>query len=117
MVRVSQIKDNRRVRSASASVRVGCSEVDASVEVQRSIGIDVDIQCLVISGRVDQPDRAGLHKIVGDDDVLLVGSHFYVVGPYGWLILVRVVQSLGIVKIGYVKGCDMVRSRDGGYMG
>ena len=43
VVRISQIKDNGRVGLPSASVRVGCSEVNASVEVQRPIGIDVNV--------------------------------------------------------------------------
>ena len=56
VVWISQIKDNGGVRSTSTTVRIWCSEVDASVEVQRSIGIDVNIQRLVIRWCVDQAD-------------------------------------------------------------
>ena len=116
MVWISQIKDNGRVGLPSAAVRIRSREVDASVEVQRPVGIDVNIQCLEIGGCVDIADRASLHKVVGDDDVLLVGSYFDVVRPNAWLNLVRIVQTLWVFKVGYVQSGDVVRSRDGCFM-
>ena len=105
------------MRLSSAPVSVGAGEVNASIEVQRSIGIDVDIQSLEVRGCVDIADVASLDKVVGDDDVLLVGSHLDVVRPYGWLVLVWVVQALWIVKVGDVERGDVVCSCDGCFLG
>lgn len=116
MVWISQIKDNGRVGLPSTPIGIRSREVDASVEVQRPIGIDVNIQSLVISRCVDIADLASLHEVVGDDDVLLVGSNFDVVRPYAWLNLVRIVQALWVVKVGYVQSGDMVRSCDGCFL-
>ena len=101
---------------SSTSVGVGCSKVDAPVKVQRAIGVDVDIQSLVVSGCVDVADVASLHEVVGNDDVLLVGSHFDVVRSDAWLVLVWVVQALWVVEVGDVERSNVVRSCDGCYI-
>ena len=105
------------MRLPSAPIGVGAGEVNASVEVQRPIRIDVDVQSLEVGGCVDVANVASLDKIVGNDDVLLVGSHLDVVRPYGWLGLVWVVQALWVVEVGDVQRGDVVRSCDGCFLG
>lgn len=54
-----------------------------------------------------------MHKVVGNDDVFLIRRHLDIMWTDGWLIIVRVVQALWVVEIGYVQSGDVVRSSDG----
>jgi hypothetical protein len=101
------------MRSSTSTVAKGSLKVNASVEVQSSICCDINIQALIIGGGVDQTDLAGLDKVVGHDNVFLVGSDLDVVGANGWLDLVGVVEALDIVQIGYVEGGDVVGGCEG----
>jgi hypothetical protein len=88
-------------------------KVNGAVEVQASIRVDVDVERLEISGGVDEADVAGLHEVVGDDDVLLVGSHLDVVGTDAGLVLIGVVETLDVVEVADVEGCDVVGGGEG----
>lgn len=76
--------------------------------MQAPIGININIKCLEISRCVDQSDISGLHEIIGDNDVFLVGGDFDVVGSDCGLDFVGVVEALDVVKVGDVEGCDVV---------
>lgn len=95
-----------RLRTTPIGIR--SRKVDASVEVQRSIRIDINIQRLEVGRGVDETDLAGLHEIVRDDDVLLVRSNLDVVGTDGGLNGVRVIEALGVVEVGDVERGDVV---------
>jgi hypothetical protein len=64
--------------------------------VERTVNVDVNVKSLVISRGINQTDRAGLHKVVSNNDVVLVGSDFDVVGSDGRLNLVRVIKALNV---------------------
>ena len=101
-----------RLRTAPIGIR-SC-KVNAPVEVQRAIRVDVNVQRLEVGGGVDEADLASLHKVVGDDNVLLVGGDFDVVGTDGGLNGVWVIEALGVVEVGDVERGDVVSGCDGG---
>lgn len=100
-----------------APVRVRTPEIDRAVEMQRAIGVDVDVERLEVGRGVDEADLAGLRKIVRDDDVLLVGRNLDVVGSDGRLHLVRVVEALDVFEVGDVEGGDMAACCDACFCG
>lgn len=55
-------------------------EVNASSKLKRSIGQYINVQGLEVGGRIDYSDIASLNKVVGHDNMFLVGSDFDVVG-------------------------------------
>ena len=103
-----QIVDGARVRLRTTSVRKVLREVDAAIEVQATIVIDIDVQRAVIRGRVDQPDLARLEEVISDDEMLLVGGEFQEMGADGVLDLLGVVETDGVVEVGDVEGGDVV---------
>ena len=84
-----------RLTTAPVSIRSG--EVDAPVEVKRSVGIDINVQSLEISGSIDESLFSSLQEIIRDNDVLLVGSHFDVVRSDGGLFFIGIIKALGLV--------------------
>jgi hypothetical protein len=96
------------VRLSTATVRELLAEVDSPVEVQATIIIDINVQRLEVSRGIDDADLAGLNKVIGDYQMLLVRSDLDVVGTHGGLVLVGVIQALDIVQIGDVQGGDVV---------
>ena len=84
------------------------AEVNGPVEVQTAILVEINVQRLEVSRRVNDTDVAGLHKIVGDDDMLLVRRDLDVVGTDGGLLLIGVIQTLDVVQVADVKSSDMI---------
>ena len=84
------------------------AEIDGPVEVQTAILVEINVQRLEVSRCVNDTDVAGLHKVVGDDDVLLVRRDLDVVGTDGGLLLIGVIQTLDVVQVADVKSSDMV---------
>ena len=56
----------------AASVLKVLREVDASIEVEGAIGVDVNVQGSEVNRSVDQSNIACLEEVVCDDYVLLV---------------------------------------------
>lgn len=110
--RIGQVENDRRMGLGPATVGERAREIDRAVEVERAVGIDVDVKSFEVSRRVDEPDVARLHKVVGDDNVFLVRSDFDVVGANGRLDFVRVVQALDVVEVGDVERRDVVGRRE-----
>lgn len=96
------------MRLRTTAVRELAREIDRAVEVEATVVLNVDVQSLEVSGSVDDADVAGLHEVVGDDDVFLVGRDFDVVRAEGGLVGVRVVEALDVVEVGDVEGGDVV---------
>ena len=96
------------MRLSSTTVRELVAEINGPVEVQTAIFVDIDVQRLEVSRRVNDTDVAGLHKIVGGDDMLLVRSDLNVVGTDGGLLLIGVIQTLDVVQVANVKSSDVV---------
>ena len=84
------------------------AEVNGPVEVQTAILVEINVQRLEVSRRVNDTDVAGLHKVVGDDDMLLVRRDLDVVGTDGGLLLIGVIQTLDVVQVADVKSSDMI---------
>ena len=84
------------------------SEVDGAVEAERTIVVDVNVQRLEVCRSIDDTDVAGLHEVIGDDDMLLVGSDLDIVGSNSRLVFVGVVETLDVVQVGDVEGSDVV---------
>lgn len=83
-------------------------EVDGPVEGQAAVVVEVNVQLLEIRRCVDNADRARLHKVVGHQQMFLVGRDLDVVRADGRLDLVRVVEALDVVEVRDVKGRDVV---------
>lgn len=105
---VGQIEHDGRMRFCSSAIGVRPGEIDRAVEVQGTVRVDVDVQRLEVGRGVDQANIAGLHKVVGDDDVLLVRSDFDVMRANGRLSLVRVVEALRVAQVRDVECGDVV---------
>lgn len=108
LVRVSQVEDYSAVWLSSASVGKLGGEVDAAVETQAAIRKDINPLRLKIGRGVDDTNLAGLNKIIGNQQVLLIRTDLQIMWTNDTLILIRVIQSLDVVKIRNVKCCDMV---------
>ena len=87
------------MRLGTATVRKLAAEVDAAVKAEAAVIVNVDVQGVEVGRGVDEADLAGLHEVVGDSDVLLVGGHLDVMRADGGLVLVRVVEALDVVEV------------------
>lgn len=96
------------MRSRPSSVRKLRLKINCAVESQPSIWQDINIQGLVIGRGIDESDLAGLHEVIGYDDVFLVGRYFDVMGADGGLDFVGVVKALDGVEVADVEGGDVV---------
>jgi hypothetical protein len=114
MRRICQIKHNAGVRLGSTTIINSTPgelllEVNTAIEMQTSIRVDINIECAVISGCVDESDIAGLNKVICDDDVFLVRGDFDVVRSDCGLGHRGVIETLDVIEVTDVKGCDVVR--------
>lgn len=89
------------------------TEVNGAVEVQAAVIVEINVQRFEVSRRVDKTNVSGLHKVVGDDDVLLVRRDLNVVGASSGLVFIRVIQTLDVVQIADVKGSNVVAGGQG----
>lgn len=104
-----------RLRATTVGELLG--EVDGAVEAERAVIVNVNVQRLEVSGRVDDTDVAGLHEVVGDHDVLLVRSNLDVVRTNGRLVLIGVVKALDVVQVRDIEGSDVVGGGERDYNG
>lgn len=108
MRRIRQIKDDRRVGLCATTVGVRAGKIDRAAEMERAVRIYVDIKRFEIGRGVDEADVAGLHKVVGDDNVFLIGGDFDVVGADGGLDFIGIIKALDVVEVGDVERGDVV---------
>lgn len=108
LLRISKIEDDSGVRLRATAVGELLGEVDGAVEAERAVIVNVNVQRLEVGGSVDDTDVAGLDKVVGDNNVLLIRSDLDVVRTNGRLILIRVVKALDVVQVGDIEGSDVV---------
>lgn len=100
------------MRLSPSAVSIRPSEIDRAVKVQGAIRVDVNIKPLVVCRGIDQANLPRLHKVVGDDNMLLVWSDFDVMRADGRLNLVRVVKPLGVIEVRDIECCDVVARCD-----
>ena len=74
-------------------------EINASVKRQGAVIEDVNVLRLIVSRCVNEADVAGLQEVVRDHEMLLVGRDFEVVRSDDGLVLVRVIETLGVVYV------------------
>lgn len=110
LLRISEVKDDSGVRLRATTVGELLGEVDGAVEAERAIVVNVNVQRLEVCRSVDHADVASLHEVVGDNDVLLVGSDLDVVRANGRLIFIGVVEALDVAQVGDIEGSDVIGS-------
>ena len=110
LLRISEVKDDSGVRLRATTVGELLGEVDGAVEAERAIVVNVNVQRLEVCRSVNHTDVASLHEVVGDNDVLLVGSDLDVVRANGRLIFIGVVETLDVTQVGDIEGSDMIGS-------
>jgi hypothetical protein len=113
MSRISQVKHHTGMWLGSPAIGDPSPgelllKIDAAIEVQAAIRVDVNVQGSEISWRVDESDIASLHEIVGDDDVLLVRGDLDVVGSDGRLDRVWIVETDDVVQVRDVESGDVI---------
>lgn len=108
MIRIRKIKYNSAMwLSPTAVIELLC-KIDESVKVKATIRVDIYIQRFEVCWCVDDPDVARLDEIVRDHDVFLVWGNFDVMGANGRLNLIGIVETFGIVQVGYVESGDVI---------
>ena len=98
---------------ATATIRISIREFDGAIEGEATVRLDVNVLRLEVGGSIDEADGAGLHEVVGDDDVLLIRCDFDIVGADEWLHFVRVIEALDVLEVGDIQGGDVVGGSDG----
>lgn len=111
---VSEVKDNTGVGLSAATVGELLAKVDGAVEGQATIFLDIDVERLEVGGGVDDTNLTGLDKVVGDDQVLLVGCDLDVVRADSGLVLIGVIKTLDVVQVTDVQSGDVVGSSESG---
>ena len=74
-------------------------EINAAIEVQGAIIVEVNVERLVVGRSVDETDIASLKEVVGDNNMLLIRRNLDEVGPDRRLNLVRIVETDGVVDV------------------
>jgi hypothetical protein len=113
MGRVRQIKHHSRMWFRPTAIidstpRKLLYKIDTAIKMQTPIRIDINIQRSVISRCVDQSNVSGLQEVVIDDDVFLVRSDFDVMRSDCWLDGAWVIESLNVVEVRDIEGCNVV---------
>jgi len=98
------------VRLSTSAVGELLAEIDSSVERQATVLIEIDVQGLEVSWSVDDTNFSGLHEIVGNNNMLLVGSNLDIVRADSWLILIRVIKTFDIVQVTDIQSSNVVGS-------
>lgn len=88
-------------------------KINGAIKAQTPIRIDINIQSLEICWGINESDISSLDKVIGDDDVFLIGGHFDVVGADGGLDFVGVVEAFDIIEVADVEGGDVVGGGEG----
>lgn len=101
------------MRLGTTTFRERLVEVNGPVEVQAAVVVEINVQRPEVSRGVENTNISGLHKVVGDDEVLLVRRDLDIVRANTWLNLVRVIQTLDVVQIADVKGGNVVGGGQG----
>lgn len=105
---VCEIENHSRVRFTAATVLEFLAEIDRTVEGNTAIVVDVDVLCLEICWNVDNTDLTCLHKVIGDDDVLLIRSDLNVVRANYGMDLIGIIEALDVAEVANVQSGNVV---------
>lgn len=108
MIRIGEIEYNSAMWLPPAAVAEFSCKIDVSVKVKAAIRVNIYIERFEVCWCVDDPNVARLDEIVCDHDVFLVWGNFDVMGANGRLNFIGIVQTFGIVQVGYVEGGDVI---------
>ena len=101
------------MRLGSTAVGKLLVEVDGSVEGQASILLEVNVKSLEVSRGVYDADITSLDKVVGNNEVFLVGGDLDIVGSNGRLVLIGVIETLDVIQVADIESGDVVGSGQG----
>lgn len=87
------------MRLSTTTIGELLGEVNRAVEGKATVLLEVDVERLEVSRGVDDTDVASLDEVVGDDQVLLVGSDLQIVRSDSRLVLIGVIQTLDVVEV------------------
>lgn len=87
------------MRLSTTTIGELLGEVNRAVEGKAAVLLEVDVERLEVSRGVDDTDVASLDEVVGDDQVLLVGSDLQIVRSDSRLVLIGVIQTLDVVEV------------------
>lgn len=87
------------MRLSTTTIGELLGEVNRAVERKAAVLLEVDVERLEVSRGVDDTDVASLDEVVGDDQVLLVGSDLQIVRSDSRLVLIGVIQTLDVVEV------------------
>jgi len=93
----------------AATVLEFLAEIDGTVEGNTAVVVDVDVLCLEIGWNVDNTDLTCLHKVIGDDDVLLIRRDLNVVRANYGMDLLGIIEALDVVEVANVQSGNVVR--------
>lgn len=87
------------MRLSTTTIGELLGEVNRAVEGKAAVLLEVDVERLEVSRGVDDTNVASLDEVVGDDQVLLVGSDLQIVRSDSRLVLIGVIQTLDVVEV------------------
>lgn len=108
MIRIGEIEYDSAMWLSPTAVGVWPCKIDISLEVKATIRVDIYIERFEVCWCVDDPNVARLDEIVCDHDVFLVWGDFDVMGANGRLIFIGIVETFGIIQVGYVEGGNVI---------
>ena len=99
------------MRLGSTAVFKVLREIDATIEVQAAVRIDINVKSPVVSRSIDKADVSCLKEVVCDNEMLLIRGDFEKVGPNTILNFIGIIEALRVVDVGNIKRRDVVPSR------
>lgn len=96
------------MRPGTTTLRELIQEINAAVEAQATVIVDVDPLGLEVGRSVDDADLPGLNEVVCNEEVLLVWADLDVMGSDYPLVLIWVVEALDVAQVGDVKSSDVI---------
>lgn len=102
------------MRLSSTTIGELLVEIDGPVERKTSIILKINVKCLEVSWGIDNPNITSLDKVIGDNQVLMIGGNLDVVGSDSGLVLVGVIETLDVTQVTDVQSGDVVGSSQGG---
>lgn len=97
---------------STATISKLLREVNGAVELKAAIVQNIKVESFEICWNIDNTNIAGLDKVIGDEKMLLIRRHLYVVRADCWLVLIRIIEALNIVQVADIEGGNVVSLAD-----